>query len=255
VSLSAGVLSAGFTHLIDVKQWFFYGAFSFCSTFAVYNGQRLFKTDRNVQTPWMKWVKKNKRILSIEVFLFGAGALYFLVQLNNLSLFAFGILFFASVVSLLYVLKIKSRTLRETPYLKSHLIAFSWMAVVILFPVMNEGKEITILFVALAHYLYTVAATIPFDIRDLKYDHPSQKTIPQVIGVVPAKIVAWALLLGFTALMLHSYPKLSYNYVFYVAVVAQIILVALMNEKRKDFYCAGLIDGAIALVGLSYLVA
>jgi hypothetical protein len=203
----------------------------------------------------MKWVKENKRILSIQVFLFGSCSLYFLIQLNNLNLFALGILFFASIISLLYVLKIKSRPLRETPHLKSHLIAFSWMAVIILFPVLNEGKEISLLFVALAHYLYTLAVTIPFDIRDLKYDHPSQKTIPQVLGVVPAKIVAGCLILGFAGLMLLSFPKLSYNYVFYVAVVAQIILLALMNENRSDYYCAGLIDGAIALVGLSYFVA
>ena len=237
-----------------MEQWFHYGAFSFCSTLAVYNGQRLFKTERNIQTPWMKWVKKNKRLLSIQVFLFGSCSLYFLIQLNNLNLFALGILFFASIISLLYVLKIKSRPLREAPHLKSHLIAFSWMAVIILFPVLNEGKEISLLFVALAHYLYTLAVTIPFDIRDLKYDHPSQKTIPQVLGVVPAKIVAGCLILGFTGLMLLSFPKLSYNYVFYIAVVAQIILFALMNENRSDYYCAGLIDGAIALVGLSYFV-
>ena len=202
----------------------------------------------------MRWVKQNKRILIILSFLFGVGALYFLAQLNGLSLYAVGTLFVACIISALYVLKIKSRTLREFPHLKSHLIAFSWMAVIVLFPSINEGKVSSLILVAPAHYLYTLALTIPFDIRDLKYDHPSQKTIPQVLGVLWAKLVAVGLVVGFAVLMLFSYPQLSWNYVFYIAVAVQVLLLSLMNENRPDYYCAGLIDGGIALMGLSYFV-
>ena len=203
----------------------------------------------------MKWVRENKRILRIQVFLFGSVSLYFLAHLNSISFLAFGILLIASVVSFLYVLRIKGRTLREAPYIKSHLIAFSWVVVIVLFPVVNEEKEIPILFVALAHYLYTIAATIPFDIRDLKFDSPSQKTIPQVLGVLPSKIVAGVLFFGFAGLMVLSFPELGCNYLFYIAIFVQITLLVLMDENRSDLYCAGLVDGAIALVGVSYFIA
>jgi hypothetical protein len=42
------------------------------------------------------------------------------------------------------------------------------------------------------------------------------------------------------------------NSVFYFAILAQMILVIFMNERRSDLYCAGLIDGSIALLGASY---
>jgi len=49
-------------------------------------------------------------------------------------------------------------------------------------------------------------------------------------------------------------PSLQLNVLFYIAIITQLVLLIGMNEKRNDMYCAGLIDGAIAILGLSYFL-
>lgn len=44
--------------------------------------------------------------------------------------------------------------------------------------------------VAIGLYVYFIAITIPFDIRDLAYDLDEQATFPQVLGVKNALLLA-----------------------------------------------------------------
>ena len=120
------------------------------------------------------------------------------------------------------------------------------------FPLLNESIDANILHYAIAHYVYVIAITIPFDIRDLKYDSPEQKTIPQILGVAGSKFTACLLLLIFTGMMVALRTELQFSPLFYLGVLAQLILILLMNEKRSDLYCAGWIDGSISLIGASY---
>ena len=124
----------------------------------------------------------------------------------------------------------------------------------ILVPVLYFSYEINY-FVAdffFQRFLFILAIAIPFDIRDLKHDNVQYRTIPQVLGVVKSKWFAALMLSIFVFLMLLVSPGLLPNVMFYIAVSAQLVLITLMNEKRSDAYCAGLIDGAIALLGISY---
>ena len=97
-----------------------------------------------------------------------------------------------------------------------------------------------------------ISAAIPFDIRDVKFDQNSQKTIPQVVGVFWAKTLSIILLLMFAGLMMIYEPRLELAWAFYLAITIQLILLLFMNENRGDTYCAGAIDGAIGLIGVSY---
>lgn len=252
-------MSAGFckAYLPDfgVENWLYYGLAAFFSTLTVYNAQRFFKTGFQDKTPWLEWVLKNQKVLWV---LSGASAviasvLYFqLCNQDNESYFGLLILAISSLISILYVKKIKGRNLREIPYIKIHLIALTWVGVLLAFPMINEGEYSQLFWLCIAHYLYILAVTIPFDIRDLKYDKPSQKTIPQIIGAEASRIVSLFLLVVFGAIMFYLDERLWSNVLFYIAVFMQILLVLLMNEKREDTYCAGYIDGAIAILGFSY---
>ncbi len=161
----------------------------------------------------------------------------------------------AIIISFYYVVRIGSKNLRELPHLKAHLIALTWTGIIVVFPIVNENIhnwEILLVFIPV-HYLYFVAVSIPFDIRDLKYDSPSQRTIPQVVGVQNAKIISIALLmlvlvsLGIVSSFSMSTP------LFVFAILMQILLIAYCTEKHRDFYYTILIDGTIALLGVSYL--
>ena len=254
VALATGILSAGFTFELNFEKWYLYGVFAFFATLSVYNGQRLFKSNMLKQTPWLKWVRDNRKGLMILSLVsgFSAGGTFLLMwkpELNSAI-----ILLLSGLISMFYVVKVNGKNMREVPYLKIHLIALTWTLILILFPLINEGHGAKF-WPTIAHYLYVLAVTIPFDIRDLKYDTPSQKTIPQIVGVARAKIISIALLVLFVILMFNFVDGfLMFNPVFYLAVIVQIILVLKMNEKRSDGYCAGAIDGAIALLGISYFI-
>lgn len=255
VSASSALLAGGIAHAAGIGDWGIYSAFVFFATFTVYNGQRLIKYRQQQGTPWMKWVKKNHKAIWVLVALSFVAALIFVLQIERIRNLSWGLLFVSSLVSLFYVQKLKNRNLREFPFMKIYLIAFSWVTITVLFPQLNEYKTEGVAWTAVAHFFYVLAVTIPFDIRDIKYDSPSQKTIPQLLGVKGAKTMALFCLLLFWALMLYANSYLLTNYVFHTAILVQALLILGMNEKRSDLYCAGGIDGAISVLGVSYFLS
>ena len=254
VALSAGLLSAGFCYTQQIQDWFIYGCFSLFSTLAVYNGQRLYKSSEKNATEWLVWVN-NHRIILIVLVVFSTilSALLFFLLDNQIDVI-YLIFLLVCCISILYVVRINGRNMRELPYVKIHLIAITWVFVLIIFPLMNEEINTFNIEYILAFYVYFIAVIIPFDIRDLKYDFPSQKTIPQLIGVRNSKIISVLLLGLFFALMITIEPLLMFNFFFIISVIIQLFLLLFMNKSRGDFYCAGLIDGAIGLMGLSMFV-
>ena len=252
VSLSAMVLSAGFTFHLGVENWINYGLFSFFSTLAVYNGQRVFKSEQLNETPWLHWVKKNKQALIFVVVTSSVSALLSLILLLNLNWKTMTILGVSGLISALYVIRLCGKNLRETPFLKIHLIALSWTLILIVFPIVNESIDTSKWLYGVAHYLFVLGVTIPFDIRDLKYDSVSQKTIPQLVGVPASKVIGVFAILIFGLLMTQINPVFIINPLFVVAIIFQILLLVLANERRSDAYYAGLIDGAIGVLGFSY---
>lgn len=222
------------------------------STLVVYNGQRFIKTRENKQTPWLIWVKDHNVYMWFLILFSALIAGVCLLKIVQFKYDALLLLIFAVASSVFYVIRIGNRNAREIPYLKIHLIAFTWVFILVLFPIINENLGTSIFWIAIAHYFYVIGVTIPFDIRDLKYDDPLHKTIPQVLGVFWSKVNSVSLLIAYMGIMLWLFPDLCTNILFYISVIIQIVLTMNMNEKRSDFYCAGLIDGAIVLLGLSY---
>ncbi len=250
VATSTGVLSGGVAFAFGCENWLLYGLFAFFSTLIVYNGQRLVKAQVHGTNPWLVWVKRNTRVIYAFIVLSLLASIILFIELIN-STTTYVLLGLTVIIAILYVMRIGNRNAREIPYLKIHLIAFTWTVVLIVFPLINEQKEAP-WWLIIAHYIYVLAVAIPFDIRDLKHDMPSQKTIPQVLGVNGAKMMGAFLLLLFAAIMVWNQESLLTNPIFYFAVFIQIYLVVRMNEDRSDFYCAGWIDGAILLLGVSY---
>nr|WP_143404161.1 hypothetical protein [Gaetbulibacter sp. 4G1] len=159
------------------------------------------------------------------------------------------------MISLFYVIKIKGRSLRELPYVKIHSIALTWTLVIVSFPILNENiydLDILLIFIP-ANYIYFVAVAIPFDIRDLKHDSLTQRTIPQVVGIRNSKLISILLLIS-TALGIGIvFPNILKTLTFVIALSTQITLIVFTTVNRQEIYYSLLIDGAIALLGISYL--
>ncbi|SNZ01175.1 hypothetical protein [Flagellimonas pacifica] len=257
IATSAGLLAAGIANIFNLDQYLSYGQFAFFSTLCVYNLQRVVKVNLETKTPWLSWVGQHRTLIILISIVSGLlGGYFFVLLLNEITPIVMMLMVGATTISFYYVVRIGSKNLRELPHLKIHLIALTWTIIIVVFPMLNENIhnwETFIIFIP-AHYLYFAAVAIPFDIRDLKYDLPSQRTIPQVIGIPKAKIISILLLiLVLISLGVVSSYSIS-TPLFVLAIIVQMLLILYSTEKRKDFYYSILIDGAIALLGVSYLI-
>lgn len=246
------MLSAGICNWLQIDNWLAYGVFAATATFIVYNGQRIFKSDTMRETPWLSWVKKYKKFILLLILLTLIVSIYcfFLIGIKNW--WSIALLTFNGLISMFYVVRINGRNLREIPFIKIHLIALTWVSILIMFPIINEGIAINWWLTLLAFYSYIIAVTIPFDIRDLKYDMDTQLTLPQLIGVRGSKVLSLILLTTFYILLKIDQPDFDANRLFLFGVFITAGLIIGMNKDRGDLYCAGFIDGSIILIGLSF---
>ena len=93
---------------------------------------------------------------------------------------------FSGVLSLLYPFG-----LRKVPFSKIFVISLIWTISTMLLLAFENYIPITqnIVLHLISRFLFVFAITIPFDIRDLKYDAQNLKTIPLFFGVQKSKII------------------------------------------------------------------
>ena len=195
-----------------------------------------------------QWVYSQKKFLYALIIISFciSGSLFF-------TLFSFYELLYFSpliIIALFYAVKMFSKSLRDIPFIKIILISFSWAAVTVLIPAyINEefsANDTWSLFIL--NFIYIFALVIPFDIRDLNFDEPEKKTIPQLIGMKAAKHTAIILLIICGLL---SFALLK-EAVFLVPVyVVSLIVLFQVNDKRKELFYACGIDGLILLFPFS----
>ena len=144
-----------------------------------------------------------------------------------------------STIGYAYPVLFLKTTLRKVPGIKIFLIALSWTITVTILPSLYYKKPInsTVLFETLKNALFVIAITIPFDIRDLSFDNKRLKTIPQVLGVKGAKIVAIVLLLVLILLeyILYGLP-LHIDTIVVVCIGVLLIRFSGMKRFTKYYY-------------------
>lgn len=136
--------------------------------------------------------------------------------------------------------------LRSIPFLKVFLIAYVWASISSWLPAIERGlkfdQEPTYIF--LAHFLFILSITLPFDIRDFKADHQSQIiTVPHVIGKSGTKALALIALLLYTILLINYTGSFFALPIFASAG----LLILFSSPKRKDYYFMFFVDGMIIL--------
>jgi 4-hydroxybenzoate polyprenyltransferase len=239
----------------------------FSFTFFTYNGQRLFRLRKKLLQPEniserLQWVIKNKAPLTYFSMFFGIVGMSCTYFINP---YCFIILIPMGGLSIFYVIPIipfysKSPTLRDLPYLKIFIIGFVWSIAIVWLPIMDTHFEFisTSKFVIalIQNFLFVLAITLPFDIRDVKFDKSNNlKTIPQLVGLKQATILS-VLILLLSVLLLIQLP-ISYNHFFGLIIghILTILVIAFTNEKRKELFFAGLIEGSVIILYLCVLIA
>jgi 4-hydroxybenzoate polyprenyltransferase len=231
--------------------------FVFCGTFILYN----------IHKPITYWLKKeftlNPRFQNVKRF---EGPLSILTFVGTFICFDCFFLFkqsgqqavmISGILSLAYVLPFfKGKRLRDFPFLKIILISLVWAYVCVVLPVATVGRgwglPESLMFLEKAFFIF--ALTIPFDIRDMKWDaETGVKTIPLSIGAEKAKRCAsFAIIASFTIMFLLSYFGV-YSLKQYVIISISLILSEYLIHKTQaentNLFFYGLIDGQLIIQG------
>lgn len=248
LSFLAGFLCFSFSSYIGVKsiQSFYLGTTVLFATLFIYSVHRLYRME-NVEeySKKNKWLNQRENLLKtiVVISFFMATILYFFFIFQLKSFF---LLVFLGLISFFYSRKSKvfNKPLRELPTLKIHLIAITWTVVCFVWPIIFSEKElINYAKEILVGYTFMVSITIPFDIRDLKFDKIEQKTIPQIVGVNGAKIIATVVLLGSLSIILTIEREIVNNFFTYITYGGLALLIFFTAEKRKEFFYSALVDG------------
>lgn len=254
---------------LDVPFSFYW--FVFACTLCSYCFQRYLQlSDRkSSQSERQNWLVGNRLYLGLTVLVSGVVSLMLGLTLltTNQILWLIPI----GLISLLYSLKFlrnkkkakkqkfSKMGLRDIPGLKIFMIGISWAFLCGLLPMWINGVEdfsiSDMVFVSAEKLLFIIAITIPFDVRDLKYDHASKRTIPQILGVSKSLSLSVALLsLGAVTFLFAPYGAqvitgLAISYAFTMVVILSV------KKETPELYYSGLIDGAIGVQALLVFAA
>lgn len=247
---SVGLLGTGFI-LIGKELNVYALAFTFCSTLLMYNLQRIHKLryqtldKANVRH---QWIMKNQR--SIQ-FLIVVCALILAMLIPFFHWKEIIGLAFLGLISFFYSYKTGLGNLRSLPGMKIVWIASVWAFTVSVFTVGQWVSEKDI-WLFLYSFTFIVAITIPFDIRDIDYDSKSFRTIPQLIGEVPSRILGFFLIwvsYFLVVLILEEYS-------IFLSLVYGIfsIIVWGSTSDRQELYFSGIMDFTLILAFLSHFL-
>jgi 4-hydroxybenzoate polyprenyltransferase len=170
-----------------------------------------------------------------------------------------------AAITLFYSLPVfeKKRTLfrlREIPFLKIFLIAFVWSSSTILLPVIHSGQTFGlghVLSMLAERFLFVLAITIPFDIRDMEADKQAGlKTLPLLLSENRSLAISYWSLLAFFLLSFFHYGSLNHwHVVVALGISAATTFVFLRSEKIRNlpYYHYGILDGSMILQGVLVL--
>ena len=217
VGISAGALCSSWLHHCGAQSIWMEGCAIGLLSFSLYGYYHFRKLD----------------FLPISISFF-LGVCIFISQIQPENLTFWPLVITTIIVALcaFYVFPAK-KSLRDAPFLKAPIIAIVWIFMLFIFPLWNQAiKTQPYQIEIIAFTLLYFGLTIPFDIRDYKKDKSDLRTLPQLIGVRYALLIACLLIGGFSRLMYVS--TLSLGWIVF-AVIA-IGLVFFTNEQRNKSY-------------------
>lgn len=192
-----------------------------------------------------------------------------------LGFYAMMLFSFCGFLTLLYSLpQILGKSFRQVPILKLITISLTWCLLAVLLPhliiknhyfseqsVFNsqKGGDYSILNWDVIKYMcLVIALCIPFEIRDLKYDDSSLRTLPQIIGVDLSKLIGYILLIisGVIEITQYSYRNVTE---LQVSVMIMVLMITgwtiYFSNRLKNNYYTSLYVEAIPILWLAiYLV-
>jgi hypothetical protein len=187
----------------------------------------------------------------------------------------------AGVISIGYALPIiparpRWKRLRDLPGIKVMLVAFVWGIVTVIWPytiIPYHVEDLTgtlepLYFICKSEaaiswiiivIIYIYAITIPFDIRDYLIDGAKVRSLPVVLGIRRARIIAILLLLlvvgvCITAMVLLQHLNMEFLMIALVCVPTAIVI-GFATPKRHEYYYSLLTDGLLLVLWFAVWLA
>ena len=208
--------------------------FVFFSTLFIYNFQRIIRIRKGQNHSRKNWTYKNKNLIYLLMTIGSVMSFYRFIDFNLNTQIAIVI---SGVLSILYPFGI-----RKVPFSKIFVISLVWTISTMLLLVLENKIEISqnIILHLLSRFLFVFAITIPFDVRDIKYDQNNLKTIPIVFGVKKSIIISLVSLLISEVIFVYLNIKHLLSLTIFIGIIPtyifSIYLIINSSNKESDFY-------------------
>lgn len=224
----------------------------FSATLFSYNFQRVVRLNKidGDKSERHLWLQKYTTLLKFVIatsFLMSAMLSVYVFTISQLLLMSIP---FLLVVFYATFLTNKKKGLRDLPFVKIFIIALVWVVITGALPFLVSGKTDDMMLILIDKFLFIIAITIPFDIRDLVYDKARQKTLPMIFGERGSKIIAVFCLLISLSINLWLGAQIELTIPFYVLTMA---LITFSTKNKQELYYAGLIDGLLVISPLLFI--
>ncbi|MBL6648773.1 MAG: hypothetical protein ISP56_00740 [Flavobacteriaceae bacterium] len=139
-----------------------------------------------------------------------------------------------------FPLAFSKSNLRSVGKIKLFLVAFCWSAATIVLPAVEsqiQNFNLT-LSLAIQFFILIIIYTIPFEIRDMKYDSKDLKTIPQILGIKNSKRLAYLLIAIFYLLSLENFSINLLKESDLLISMILILLIYLTKENQSKYFAS-----------------
>lgn len=190
-----------------------------------YNFIRYYEIKTSHLTWFKSWFFEHKKIIFVLTS-FSVAMLVFITFFTEfdwraiLVLIPFAFMTFFYVIPLFKIGNIEI-SFRNFPSIKIFSICIAWAGISVFFPLYESHSiiDLDVYLEFVQRFLLLIVIALPFDIRDVKVDSDSLKTLPQVLGIRATKIVGLVLLLEFVLLELFK-QNISRDGMFILIIIA-----------------------------------
>ena len=202
--------------------------FVFFATLFTYNFQRVIKfkqREKHLQKEWQENNKISTYLIMITGGMMSAYHFYYFQTNTQIAII------FSGILSVLYPFGI-----RKTPFSKIFIIALIWTISSMFLLILENNILINqnIILHLIARFLFIFAITIPFDIRDLKFDDIKMKTIPIVFGERKARLIGLMALFFAEIITIVQLLHFSLPYHHLIALICIFFLSAILIIKSTQ---------------------
>ena len=138
--------------------------------------------------------------------------------------------------------------MRLVPGLKMFLIAATWAYVTVFMPVVLYGSlTLEDVLECIMRTVLVLGLVVPFDIRDVNYDDPNMRTIPQVLGAERARQLAMFFVLLYQLWLVLRFFLYDASLPFTIAILIGLEvgywLIRYSHREHSDEYFSFWIEG------------